>query len=78
MTFLLHTCRLKWTIAQNTVIIYTSVDDHVAYRLTPSILDETLRACVYLGEISPCPHRLAYVECSSSAEPDRAHCQNID
>ena len=54
MTFLLHTCRLKWTIAQNTVIIYTSVDDHVAYRLTPSILDEALRACVYLGETFPC------------------------
>ena len=34
---------------------------------TPSILDETLRACVYLGETFPCLHRLAYVECSSPA-----------
>ena len=53
MTFLLHTYRLKWSIGQNTTIIFHSVGDHVAFslgqhRLTPSILSYTL--CVYLNE----------------------------
>ena len=33
VTFLLHTYRLQWSIAQNTAITYHSVGDHVAFLL---------------------------------------------
>ena len=46
---------------------YHSVGDHVASsarqrRLIPSVLDDTLRACAYLGETFSSPPILAYVE----------------
>ena len=38
-----------------------SIPSSMAQFKTPSIPDDTLRACVYLGETFSCPHILAYI-----------------